>query len=138
MSGTSLATIPLRTASIATIALAGFHFALPEVFAWPRFTAELPAEIRWALFAMNTFLSLFMLLGGLATLISSSQRDSASVWPIRIMTVYWSFNAAYQIVRPFPTPVVRWVSLAFALMVAALYLFPLLAAPHPSPSRSSS
>ena len=138
MAETALATISLRAASFATIALAGFHFALPRVFAWAQFTAQLPAEIRWALFAMNTFLSLLLLLGGLVTLVDSGKRRASSLWPIRAMAVFWVFNAAYQTVRPFPTPVLRWVSLAFALIVAALYLFPLAAAPQPKPWPSAS
>jgi hypothetical protein len=37
------------------------------------------------------------------------------------MFAFWTFNAAYQVAWPFPTPGVRWLLLAFAVAVAGLY-----------------
>ena len=57
---TGLGRASLITAGIATTGMGAFHFLLPYLFGWARFTDPLPAEIRWALFAMNAFLSLLL------------------------------------------------------------------------------
>lgn len=120
--------------------MGAFHFFLRPLFAWARFVDPLPAEIRWALYAMNAFLSLLLLTGGLASLAAARRWGPTAAWPARIMAVFGAFNAAYQIVRPFPTPGVRWVLLAFALFVAVLYalaLSAMAASPATAPGPAS-
>ncbi len=127
----------LIAAGIATAVMGAFHFFLPPLFGWARFVDRLPAEIRWALFSLNTFLSVLLLTGGLASLAAARRWGPAAAWPARIMAIFWAFNAAYQLVRPFPTPGVRWVLLGFALLVAALYalaLFSMPASPTAAPA----
>src|SRR5260370_25055080 len=134
-----LGTASLIAAGIATTAMGGFHFLLPQIFAWGRFAQSLPPELQWTLPAMNAFLSLLLLLGGLATLMAMRPRSTLGTWPARSMSVFWAFNAGYQLLRPFPTPGVRWVLLGFALAVATLYLLSVLAgATAPAPLRSGS
>lgn len=122
-----IGTVSLIAAGIATTVMGGFHFFLPQIFAWSRFAQSLPPELQWTLSGMNTFLSLVLLLGGLATLMALRPRSTLGTWPARSMAVFWAFNAGYQLFRPFPTPGVRWVLLAFALAVATLYLLGVLA-----------
>ena len=122
MIGPRLARTSLIAAGIATTAMGGFHFFLPQIFAWGGSMQALPAELQWALEGMNAFLSLLLLSGGRATVLALRPRSTLGTWPARSMTVFWAFNACYQLLRPFPTPGVRWVLLGFALAVATLYL----------------
>lgn len=51
----------LLTAGVASAAMAAFHFFLPTVFQWSRYTAPVPTSIRWALDAINAFFSTLLL-----------------------------------------------------------------------------
>jgi hypothetical protein len=113
----------ILVAGSAGAAMGAFHFFLPGLFGWGRFTDALPAEIRWALYAINAFFSLLLLAGSLASM--AAVRDPATGalanWPTWTMTVFWIFNTAYQLAWPFPAPRIRWVLVGFALAVAMLY-----------------
>ncbi|MBI3406963.1 MAG: hypothetical protein HY040_01220 [Planctomycetes bacterium] len=117
---------PARTAIVvagaATAGMGAFHFFLPQLFGWSRFTDALPAEIRWALFAINAFLSLLLLAGGVASIMTSRRTTAATRWPIWTMAAFWLFNTIYQVIWPFPTSGVRWALLGFGLVMALLYL----------------
>ena len=119
---------PLAVAGAATACMGAFHFILPELFGWARFTETLPAEIRWALFAMNAFLSMLLLGGGLATIVAIRRMSAGTLWLVGSMTAFWIFNTAYQLVRPFPNALAGWFLLGFALTVTFLYLIGLIAA----------
>ncbi len=121
MTSVQFARVTLIIAGSATTGLAAFHFLVPYVFAWARFVDPLPPELRWTLFSMNAFLSLLLLIGGLASLRIAQRGQTPLSWPVWMMALFWIVNAAYQLWRPFPTPGVRWVLLGFALAVAILY-----------------
>ncbi len=125
----------LIAAGIATTAMGAFHFLLPQVFAWSSFLAPLPPELEWALVAMNAFLSLLLLMGGVASLWVARRVTHPTTLPQVAMAIFWAFNAGYQLWRPFPTPGVRSLLLGFALATAALYVLALWAhrALPPSP-----
>jgi len=109
-------------AGTATAGMGAFHFLLPRLFGWARYTEALPVEIEWALFALNAFFSLLLLAGGLASLMAIRRTNGGTAWPIATMAAFWVFNAGYQLLRPFPTPHVRWLLFGFALCVALLYI----------------
>lgn len=125
MTHVGLARTAIVIAGTATAAMGAFHFALPALFGWARFTQTLPVQIQWALVAINAFFSLLLLAGGLTSLMAV-RRDASSRWSIGTMVVFWVFNAAYQVVRPFPAPRIRWVLLGFAVVVALLYIVGLI------------
>jgi hypothetical protein len=118
-----LARTLILVAGSASAAMGAFHFFLPGLFGWGRFTDALPAEIRWALYAINAFFSLLLLAGGLASMapVRDPSADAIANWPAWTMTVFWVFNTAYQLAWPFPAPRIRWVLIGFALAVTILY-----------------
>lgn len=81
---------------------------------------------------MNAFLSVFMLCGGLATVLAARHWDAAAYRPVFIMMVFWISNAAYQLAWPFPTQGVRWITLFFAMVLAVLYIFALRFSARPA------
>jgi|SRR5215471_6259672 len=134
MTRVALGRASLIAAGIATTLMGAFHFLLPQVFGWAPFLQPLPPELRWALIAMNAFLSLLLLMGGLASLWAARARRSLVALPELPMAIFWGFNAGYQLVRPFPTPGVRWVLLGFAAATALLYVLALWAQIASQPS----
>jgi hypothetical protein len=118
----NLARAAIIVAGLATAAMGAFHFLLPQLFGWGRFTQGLPAEIQWALLAMNAFLSLLLLVGGLASIVVVRRGKADNWWPVWIMGAFWIYNCGYQVVRPFPAPGIRWALLGFAVGVTLFYL----------------
>lgn len=114
-------------AGTATAGMGAYHFFLPHLFGWERFTHPLPVEIQWALSAINAFLSFFLLAGGLSSAAAACYARHGAAGLIWTMLSFWAFNAVYQLAWPFPTPGVRWLLLAFALLVTLLYAAGLLA-----------
>ena len=108
-------------AGAATAAMGAYHFLLPRLFGWGRFTQGLPAEIQWALFALNAFLSLLLLAGGSASILTAVRKGSCDWSSHWVMIAFWLFNCIYQLAEPFPSPGVRWVLLGFAAAVALFY-----------------
>jgi hypothetical protein len=121
------ARVAIAVAGVATSVMGAFHFFLPRLFGWARFSSTLPNEIQWALFSLNSFFSLLLLAGGLATLRAIRKNDPTRDWSIWIMGIFWLFNSGYQFLWPFPTPQVRWILFGFAFVVAALYILGALA-----------
>lgn len=119
----------LLTAGIASGGMALFHFVLPDVFQWPRYMSGVPDSIVWGMYAINAFFSFLLLLGSAATIrfALSPTRDRSVVWG---MALFWAFNAAYQIVRPFPQRTVWAATLVFAVAMLACYVFALRLAGH--------
>jgi hypothetical protein len=70
--------------------------------------------------AINVFFSTLLLLGSAATIRVARQprRDPMIIWG---MALFWAFNAGYQLVHPFPHRAVSSGTLAFAVLMVALY-----------------
>ena len=114
----------LLTAGVASAAMGAFHFFLPTIFQWSRHMAAVPTSIRWALDAINAFFSALLLLGGIATIRVAllPRRDTMIIWG---MALFWVFNAAYQLLWPFPQRAVSWGTLGFAALIVAAYILAL-------------
>jgi hypothetical protein len=72
------------------------------------------------MYAINAFFSVLLLLASVATIrvALSPARDKIVLWG---MTLFWGFNAVYQVIWPFPLRTVWWASLAFAVWMIASY-----------------
>ena len=114
-----------------SVALALYHFFLPFQFHWARFVEEVPGQIRWALFALNFFFSVLLLVVGLLVLATawSSARDR----PLALMVVggaasFWLANFAYLVLFPFPVPAslyaVKWGLASFSATCFLLHGVP--------------
>ena len=111
-------------AGIASLSMGAFHLVLPQVFGWGPYVDTLPPAIAWGVYAINTFFSVLLILGAWLSLRARIDSDAARLVSLG-MCAFWVVNAAYQVVRPFPTPrslvAVRWSLLAFPVIVAACY-----------------
>ena len=106
--------------------MAAFHFFLPHIFGWGRYVNEIPAPIRWGLFSLNVFFSSLLLWGGITTIITTLNYKESDLLTYCIfigMGIFWIINVSYQILFPFPAVIMKWILLAFAVTVAALYWF---------------
>lgn len=122
----------LLAAGLLSAGMALFHFVLPDIFQWPRYMAGVPDSIVWGMFAINAFFSFLLLLGAVATIrfALSPTRDRSVLWG---MALFWAFNAAYQIARPFPQRTVWVGTLAFAAAMLACYVLALRLSGAPRP-----
>ena len=139
-----------RMAGAASLGMGAFHLVLPQVFGWGPFLETLPPAVHWGVYALNYFFSVLLILGALLSLRTRiDSGDAARLVPLG-MSVFWTINAAYQVVIPFPVPrsmqAVRWSLLAFPVLVAAGYAVAFAAAssfrassatPHETPTRSA-
>ena len=119
----------LLVAGSGTTALGVYHFRLPSVFRWSEYIHGAPEPV-WAIFAMNAMLSFLMCGGGLTTIFMAVKRDRFGPTARFItlgMAMFWTFNAAYQALRPppFPAPL-RIGFLTLAILLALLYAAALL------------
>ena len=120
-------------AGIGAIAMATYHFALPTIWGWDAYLAQVPPAVRWGALSINTFFSTMLLLLGLLTLlvavVSSGGPLVAGV--LLAMAVFWLVNALYQILVPMPLPeslaALRVVLVAFAAVMAGLNVIALVA-----------
>ncbi len=117
----------LLAAGILTAGMGLYHFWLPAQFGWSE-TLSHDRMLLWALLSINTFFSYLLLGGGVLTVaiaVRPGPRDPVSGWFAATMTGFWLLNATYQLFLPMPLPprlaVLRWVLLAFALVVLILY-----------------
>ena len=129
MQGERLWQTCLLVAGAGTTGLGAFHFLLPSMFRWTQFVQGAP-EPLWAILAMNAMLSFLMCCGGLTTVFVAVKRDRSGMTARFItlcMALFWTFNAAYQALRPppFPAPL-RLGFLALAILLALLYSVALL------------
>lgn len=116
----------LVAAGIASCSMAAFHFLLPHIFGWAHYVNDLPAPIRWGVFSINVFFSCLLLWGGIATIIAAVKYKASDLLNQCIflgMGSFWVINVSYQVVWPFPVATVRWILLAFAILVGLLYIF---------------
>ena len=123
----------LSAAATASAAMATYHFLLPHIFMWTRFVKQVPSPIRWGIFSINFFFSALLLLASLATLLSirtARTEPRSAQTSLVVLSMFWFLDFVYQIFLPFPTPTVRWVLLAFAGVVAVLYIAALVVFPY--------
>jgi hypothetical protein len=118
----------LLTAGILTAGMGAYHFFLPVQFGWAEALAHDPM-LRWALLSINAFFSYLLLAGGLLTIAIAARpamRAGIGAWLLLAMSGFWIMNGAYQVLLPMPLPhrlwALKWILLAFALVVAALYV----------------
>jgi hypothetical protein len=112
-------------AGTASLGMGAFHLVLPQVFGWGPYVARLPPAVHWGMYAINCFFSILLILGALLSLRTRiDSGDAARLVPLG-MGVFWTINAAYQLIIPFPMPrsmqPLRWALLAFPILVAACY-----------------
>ncbi len=84
-----------------------YHFFLPVQFHWAKFVEDIPAAIRWGLFAINFFFSFLLLVLGVLVLAAAWTR--ARLQPAALLTVgggaaFWLVNFAYLVACPMPMP----------------------------------
>ena len=109
-----------------SVAMALYHFFLPFQFHWAKFVEEIPAVIRWSLFALNFFFSDLLLVMGLLVLATgwTHPRDQ----PLALLIVggaasFWLVNFAYLMIFPFPMPPSMYgVKLGLQSFAAASFL----------------
>jgi len=106
-----IAIVALGIAAASSCAMAGYHFALPFIWHWSRFVGNIPATIRWGLFAINAFFSFLLLAGGLLTVVAArevSRGASPDRGVLIAMAGFWTVNMLYQVVIPMPLPAKLW------------------------------
>ena len=90
-----------------SVALALYHFFLPLQFDWAKFVGEVPGQIRWALFAINFFFSVLLLVVGLcvvATAWNSFRNEPLALLVVGGAASFWLANFVYLMRFPFPVP----------------------------------
>lgn len=106
-----IAIVALGIAAASSCAMAGYHFALPFIWHWSRLVGDIPATIRWGLFAINVFFSFLLLAGGVLTAVAARELRRGAP-PDRgvlvAMAGFWTLNTLYQVVVPMPLPAKLW------------------------------
>ncbi|WP_066495766.1 hypothetical protein [Abyssisolibacter fermentans] len=111
-------------ASVLTIMMGILHFFVPFIFPWERLIRQLYPPIKWALYAMNYFFSLLLLLGGILTLVAEFKWRMVNGIRKCIsggMGLFWLAGAIYEIIYPFPIKEARWVLPGVAFIIFCLY-----------------
>ncbi|MEA2021519.1 MAG: hypothetical protein U9N08_03495 [Candidatus Caldatribacteriota bacterium] len=119
-----LARLSCIIASTLTIMIAVSHFFIPFIFPWGSLIEELYPSIKWALFAMNYFFSLLLLLGGVFSLVAEFKWGRVKGIRKCIlggMTFFWLAGTIYEIVYPFPIIEARWILPGVAFIIFCLY-----------------
>jgi hypothetical protein len=107
-----VAIVALGIAAASSCAMASYHFALPFVWHWSRFVGNIPANIRWGIYSINTFFSFLLLAGGVLTALAArklSRGASPDRGVLIAMAGFWTLNVLYQVVIPMPLPARLWV-----------------------------
>jgi hypothetical protein len=113
----------LLVSGVGTAALGLFHFFLPRIYGWEADMRRVPAELGWALLALNCFFSALLLLAGL-TAVAAWWRTELRVASSLTLATFWCINVAYQLMIPPPWPhTIALGFLALAALVAALSLW---------------
>ncbi len=122
---------PLRLAGLLLVGMSLAHFGLQ--YEWRGVDAgNLPAQLRWALFALNfSWSTLVLLLGGLTIHAARLDPRAALVRAlIVIMSVFWTVHGIYIVVVPMPVPArLAWIQapiVAFPVMLILLHGIALL------------
>lgn len=119
-----LGTITNTTAGLLTISCGVLHLFLPYVFPWQEQLEQTCSYMTWAMFADNFFFSILLIWAGLLSLVAFSAlklNKTGLLWVTGGMSLFWLIGCVYEIIFPFPFPVVEWVLPIFAFLTACLY-----------------
>jgi hypothetical protein len=121
----------LTAAGLLQIGMALAHFGLQ--YEWRGVDGgSLPAQLRWALFALNfSWSTLVLLVGGLTIYAGRLDPRAASVRTlVLIVAVFWTIHGIYMVVEPMPVPPrLAWIQgpiVAFPATVILLHALALL------------
>ena len=115
--------LTLLISGVLSAAMGLFHFFLPRVYSWQAYLGHTPAELRWALLALNCFFSLLLLCAGVSA-IASWWRPALGVSSSLTLAAFWCVNVTYQWLVPPPWPrAIALGLLAFAVCAAVLSLW---------------
>jgi hypothetical protein len=126
-----------------TAGMALYHFYLPTAFHWADALGGAPM-LAWALTILNASFSFLLLSGGVITILvglNPALKDRVARMVIVSLALYWTLNAAFQVLLPMPLPrafaALRWGFLGFSIALILLYLSALVpgrrgAAPPPA------
>ena len=95
----------LTAAGVLQIGMAIAHFGLQ--YEWRGVDGgSFPAQLRWALFALNfSWSTLVLLVGGLTVYAGRLDPRAASVRVlVLIVAVFWTVHGIYMVVEPMPVP----------------------------------
>ena len=114
----------LTAAGLLQIGMAIAHFGLQ--YEWRGVDGgSLPAQLRWALFALNfSWSTLVLLVGGLTIYAGRLDPRAASVGAlVRIVGVFWTVHGIYMVVEPMPVPPrLAWIQGPIVAFPASLIL----------------
>lgn len=114
----------LTAAGILQIGMAVAHFCLQ--FEWRGVDGgSLPAQLRWALFALNfSWSTLVLLIGGLTIYVGRRDSHAAMVRTlVLIIGVFWAIHGVYMVVEPMPVPQrLAWIQGPIVAFPATLIL----------------
>jgi hypothetical protein len=105
MDGSRWWTWALTAAGVLQIGMAIAHFGLQ--YEWRGVDGgSLPAQLRWALFALNfSWSTLVLLVGGLTVYAGRLNPRASSVRVmVLIVAVFWTVHGIYMVVEPMPVP----------------------------------
>jgi hypothetical protein len=115
----------LTAAGVLEIGMAIAHFGLQ--YEWRGVDGgSFPAQLRWALFALNfSWSTLVLLVGGLTVYAGRLDPRAASVRVlVLIVAVFWTVHGIYMVVEPMPVPPrLAWIQgpiVAFPAMLILL------------------
>jgi hypothetical protein len=122
----------LTTAGLLEIGMAFAHFGLQ--YEWRGVDGgSLPAQLRWALFALNfSWSTLVLLVGGLTVYAGRLDPKAALVRAlVVIVVVFWTVHGIYMVLEPMPVPPrLAWIQgpiVAFPATLILLHAVALLA-----------
>jgi len=114
----------LAAAGVLQIGMAIAHFGLQ--YEWRGVDGgSLPAQLRWALFALNfSWSTLVLLVGGLTVYAGRLDPRAASVRVlVLIVAVFWTVHGIYMVVEPMPVPPrLAWIQGPIVAFPATLIL----------------
>jgi hypothetical protein len=117
-------TVALTAAGLLQIGMAIAHFYLQ--YDWRGVDGgSLPAQLRWALFALNfSWSTLVLLVGGLTIYAGRRDPHAAIVRAlVLIVAVFWTVHGIYMVVEPMPVPPrLAWIQGPIAAFPATLIL----------------
>src|SRR5262245_51593067 len=114
----------LTAAGVLQIGMAIAHFGLQ--YEWRGVDGgSLPAQLRWALFALNfSWSTLVLLLGGLVIYAGRRDPNAASVRVlVLVVGVFWAVHGIYMVAEPMPVPPrLAWIQAPIVAFPATLIL----------------
>jgi hypothetical protein len=131
----------LLTAGLLQCGIAFAHFGLQ--YEWRGVDGgSLPAQLRWALFALNFSWSVVVLVIGVLMLYAARLNSNAPFVRATVFSIglFWTIHAIYMVVMPMPVPArLAWIQgpiVAFPITVVLLQWLPWVATRNQSESQS--